>query len=76
MSYEETKVGSLVTIKLTCEARCGKSVCGSIASISTQSREAVQAFLYNLGWRLLRGHQVCGSCMRRKRISFPRKAKP
>jgi hypothetical protein len=76
MSYEETKKGPLVTIRLTCDARDGAGICGSRAEVSTRSREACGQFLYAFGWRLLRGHQVCSSCLHKKRVTFPRKAKP
>jgi hypothetical protein len=43
-------------------------------AISMLEREACTGFLYDLGWRLLRGHPVCPDCMKKKRVSIPRRA--
>lgn len=76
MSYRKSTKGGLTTIELVCDARKGKGVCGNSAGVTMQSPESVAHFLYQLGWRLLRGHQVCGWCMKKyPKIHFPRKAK-
>lgn len=73
MSYRKSIDGDLITIELVCEARKGKGVCGSTAEVTMQSLEMVNKFLFALGWRLLRGKQVCGSCMMKyPKIVFPR----
>jgi len=73
----ESKDGILHTIELTCDAKKGKGICGNSASASMQSREACGQFLFAIGWRLLRGHQVCGSCMAKgvDKIHFRRQEK-
>jgi hypothetical protein len=75
MTYQEANNEDLgmVSISLTCDARKGSGICGNSSSITMTDRQQAQRFLYGLGWRLLRGHHVCGLCMRKKRISFPRK---
>ena len=75
MSYRESKEAGLITIDITCDARKGrKDICGNEASITMQNRDVINQFIYNLGWRLLRGHQVCGECMAKGKVSLPRKA--
>ena len=79
MSYKETKERrlGLVTVELTCDARKGKEVCGNSASITMQDRATVLQFLYDMGWRMMRSHHVCGWCLASDRkITFRRTAKP
>lgn len=73
MSFHEHKEGDFITITLTCDARKGKGSCGNSAEITMQNREQIGKFLFNMGWRLLRGHQVCSSCLRKSRVTFPRR---
>lgn len=73
MSYHEQKEAGLITITLVCDARKGKGTCGNIAEITMQNREWINKFLFNMGWRLLRGHQVCSSCLTKSRVTFPRR---
>jgi hypothetical protein len=75
MAYSETTDGPLTTVTLTCDASKRGRVCGNTAEITMQDRDAIERFLLALGWRLLRGHQVCGSCLSRGKVSFPRKPK-
>ncbi len=77
MSYHEIKSGDLVTILLTCDARKKKTVCGNMAEATTLSKKSSGKFLFDLGWRLLRGKQVCPDCLRRgvKNVHFPREVK-
>jgi hypothetical protein len=75
VSYKEESNESigLTTITLTCEALRGKQACGNVASVGMQDRQSIINLLYSLGWRLCRGHQVCGLCAGQERIRFPRK---
>lgn len=74
MAYQERSRNGLTTIKIACDAWVKRGVvCGNVAMITMQSRAACKQFLFDLGWRLLRGQQVCSSCLRKKRVSFPRK---
>lgn len=77
MTYSESKGElGLVTIEVVCDARKGKGICGNSASITMADRKTIQRFLYALGWRLLRGRQVCSLCMKKyPKISFPREEK-
>ncbi len=74
MSYHEHKDGDLITISITCDARKGKGICGNSAEVTMQNREWINQFVYSMGWRLLRGHQVCSSCLTKSRVIFPRRA--
>ena len=74
MSYHEEKSNGLVTVRITCDARKGKGICGNSAGGTMQHCETIQRFLYRLGWRLLRGHQVCSSCLAKGKVVFPRRA--
>jgi hypothetical protein len=73
--YSESSNGSLFTVYISCDARSGKGVCQNSAEITMQNIDWCKNFLLGLGWRLLRGHQVCGQCVSRGRVVFPRKAK-
>jgi hypothetical protein len=76
MSYRETQSGAapiyFTTIEIKCDARRGKGICSNRAKVTMNDRDAAKKFLFALGWRLLRGHQVCLHCCSKKRITFPR----
>ena len=72
MSYTESKILGCPAITLRCDARRGGAVCGNMTMIARNTMEEVKQMLFDLGWRTLRGHQVCSSCAARKRIVFPR----
>lgn len=75
MAYSETIDGPLTTLTLTCDANKGDWVCGNRAEVTMQDRDAVMRFLLALGSGLLRGHQICGACLSRGKVSLPRKRK-
>lgn len=72
--YEETKTGPYTAIRAACEARRGRGICGNNIFCMMNERDDVLQFILDMGWRLLRGHQVCPDCMKKKRIVFPRRA--
>jgi len=72
MGYSESKILNSPCITLTCDARRGGAVCGNLTMVARPTIEEVKQWLYDMGWRVLRGHQVCSGCASRKRISFPR----
>ncbi len=71
--YRESEKDGLLKIEISCDARKGSGICGNSAEVTMQERKAALLFLGNLGFALLRGHQVCGWCLRKKRVVFPRK---
>lgn len=73
MSYKESKDGDLITVVLTCDARKGKGICENTIEVTMQNREWVNELLFAMGWRILRGHKVCSSCLAKKRVTFPRR---
>ena len=76
MSYKVTKSGERVDASvISCDARKGTGICGNRASVTMSKPMDPKKFLLDLGWRLLRGHQVCASCQRKKRVTFPRTLK-
>jgi hypothetical protein len=74
MAYAETTENGLVTVQLSCDAWRvrGKYLCNNSAEITMQRRDDVLQFLHDLGWRLLRGHQVCSTCLDRGKPIFPK----
>ncbi len=63
MSYKEsTPIKGHTEIEIACDARN----CNSSASVMMPG-EASKNLLFALGWRLLRGHQVCSKHAAQKR---------
>lgn len=73
--YKETTSATGTTIEIACDARKGKFICGNSAEVTMPSRDSVVGFIYALGFRLLRRHQVCAECEAKKRVTFPRTQK-
>ncbi|HEX5426575.1 MAG TPA: hypothetical protein VFW94_23710 [Candidatus Acidoferrales bacterium] len=75
MGYRESEnKNGVVKIEISCDARKGKGICGNQTTVIFPQRRMATHFLYELGWRVLRNHQVCGSCLKSgKRVVFPRK---
>jgi hypothetical protein len=71
--YEESNNGELFTAFIQCDARKGSGICQNRVSVTMGRKEDALALIYQLGFRLCRGHQVCGDCAKKK-IVFPRKA--
>ena len=69
--YKETKSGDITTIEIGCDARKGKGICSNQASVSMKDRDSAKHLLYELGWRISRGHQICCECVRKK-YHFPK----
>lgn len=69
MGYGECKIKfgdqEATSIAVCCDALIGKRVCGNEANVVMNKREDAGKFLFDLGWRLVRGRQVCGQCMAR-----------
>jgi len=74
MSYHDwVELDGHTGASITCEARKGRGICQNRAEIVVPgTRKDVQHFFYLMGWRILRGHQVCSECLKNKRVVFPR----
>jgi hypothetical protein len=69
--YKESTSAGLTSIEIGCDARVGKGICRNRASVTMNDRDAAKHLLYMLGWRVSRGHQICGLCVKKK-YHFPR----
>lgn len=75
--YSEKQIDGLVTIRLECDAWAvrGKYVCNNYVEATAITRKVTLQIVLDLGWRLLRGNQVCPDCLKSGKVSFPRKVK-
>lgn len=75
--FRETKHGPITTYEISCDAWRSRGVrCKTTASISVSKQFDGKRMLHDMGWRLMRGHQVCSGCLAKgsAKVTFPRNA--
>lgn len=78
MYKEQNHGGDYTEIDIACDAWAKRGVrCENSAKVVRNTAEQAKRLAFDLGWRLLRGHQVCSCCLTRGvgNVRFPRKAK-